>query len=111
MSMDEPGRLIEAMLVASDRLGYRGAVLAAMGGGHTPERMTDSAVRLAAAMPTVVAPRAGGGPMLRQTYGGPSSEIALRKAGLIWCWRLHPLKERVLLETCLSAGLGYHTIT
>ena len=43
--------------------------------------------------------------MLRQTYGGPSSEIALRKAGLIWGGRLHPLKARVLLETCLRAGL------
>jgi L-asparaginase len=110
MSLDEPGRLIEAMLAASDRLGYRGAVLAVMGGGHTPERMTDSAVRLAAAMPTVVSPRAGGGPMLRQTYGGPSSEIALRKAGLIWGGRLHPLKARVLLETCLRAGLARDTI-
>jgi L-asparaginase len=110
MSLDEPGRLIEAMLGAPDRLGYRGAVLAAMGGGHTPERMTESAVRLAAAMPTVVSPRAGGGPMLRQTYGGPSSEIALRKAGLIWGGRLHPLKARVLLETCLRAGLARDTI-
>ena len=110
MSLDEPGGLIEAMLGASDRLGYRGAVLAAMGGGHTPERMTESAVRLAASMPTVVSPRAGGGPMLRQTYGGPSSEIALRKAGLIWGGRLHPLKARVLLETCLRAGLARDTI-
>jgi L-asparaginase len=110
MSLDEPGRLIEAMLGASDWLGYRGAVLAAMGGGHTPERMTDIAIRLAAAMPTVVSPRAGGGPMLRQTYGGPSSEIALRKAGLVWGGRLHPLKARVLLETCLRAGLARDTI-
>jgi L-asparaginase len=110
MSLDEPGRLIEAMLAAPDRLGYRGAVLAAMGGGHTPKRMTDSAVRLASAMPTVVSPRAGGGPMLRQTYGGPSSEIALREAGLIWGGRLHPLKARVVLETCLRAGLARDTI-
>jgi L-asparaginase len=110
MSLDEAGRLIEAMLGAPDRLGYRGAVLAAMGGGHTPERMTEIAVRLAAAMPTVVSPRAGGGPLLRQTYGGPSSEIALRKAGLIWGGRLHPLKARVLLETCLRAGLARDTI-
>ena len=42
------------------------------------------------------APRTGGGPMLRQTYGGPSSEIALRKAGLIWGGRINPLKARVL---------------
>ena len=48
--------------------------------------------------------------MLRQTYGGPSSEIALRKAGLIWGGRLHPLKARVLLETGLRAGLDRATI-
>ena len=41
--------------------------------------------------------------MLRQTYGGPSSEIALRKAGLIWGGRLHPLKARLLLECLLRA--------
>jgi L-asparaginase len=110
MGLDEAGRLIEAILAAPDRLGYRGAVLAAMGGGHIPERMADGVTRLAAAMPTVVSPRAGGGPMLRQTYGGPSAEIALRKAGLIWGGRLHPLKARVLVETCLRAGLARDTI-
>ena len=98
------------MLAASDRLGYRGAVIAAMGGGHVPERAAENVVRLAKAMPTVVSPRAGGGPMLRKTYGGPSSEIALREAGLIWGGRLHPLKARVLLETCLRAGLGRDAI-
>jgi L-asparaginase len=110
MSLDDDGRLIEAILKAPDRLGYRGAVLGAMGGGHTPERATEAILGLAAAMPTVVAPRAGGGPMLRHTYGGPSSEIALRQAGLIWGGRLHPLKARVLLETCLRAGLSREAI-
>lgn len=105
MSLDDDAALMPLMLAASDRLGYRGAVIAAMGGGHTPERATGNVVRLAKAMPTVVSPRAGGGPMLRKTYGGPSSEIALREAGLIWGGRLHPLKARVLLETCLRAGL------
>ena len=106
MSLDESGRLLDAVTAVPDHLGYRGAVIGAMGGGHTPERATDSVLKLAAAIPTVVAPRAGGGPMLRQTYGGPSSEIGLRKGGLIWGGRLHPLKARVLLETCLRAGLS-----
>ncbi len=105
-SIDDDGRLLNAVLQARDHLGYRGAVIGAMGGGHTPEGAVDAIYKLAAAMPTVVAPRAGGGPMLRHTYGGPSSEIGLRKAGLIWGGRLHPLKARVLLETCLRAGLG-----
>ena len=110
MGLDEPGHLIEAMLRAPDRLGYRGVVVGAMGGGHVPERLADLMGRLAAVIPTVISPRAGGGPMLRHTYGGPTSEIALRKAGLIWGGRLHPLKARVLLETCLRAGLGRDTI-
>jgi L-asparaginase len=80
-------------------------VIAAMGGGTSPERAVENVQRLARAMPTVVSPRTGGGPMLRKTYAGPSSEIALREAGLIWGGRLHPLKARVLLETCLRAGL------
>jgi L-asparaginase len=103
--LDEPGHLIEAILKAPDRLGYGGVVIGAMGGGHVPERMADLVVKLAEALPTVVAARAGGGAMLRHTYGGPSSEIALLKAGLIWGGRLHPLKVRVLLDTCLRAGL------
>lgn len=105
MSLDRSGRVVDALIEAPDRLGYRGVVLGAMGGGHLPERMTDTAKRLAGVLPTVVSPRAGGGPMLRHTYGGPTSEIALREAGLIWGGRLHPLKARVLLETCLRAGL------
>ena len=47
---------------------------------------------------------------LRQTYGGPSSEIALRKAGVIWGGRLHPVKARVLLECCLRAGMSREAI-
>ena len=110
MGLDEPGHLVEAMLSAPDRLGYRGAIVGAMGGGHVPERLADLVGRLAAALPTVVSSRAGGGAMLRHTYGGPTSEIALRKLGLIWGGRLQPLKARVLLETCLRAGLGRDTI-
>jgi L-asparaginase len=106
MSLDETGRVMDAVASAPDHLGYRGAVIGAMGGGHTTERATESVLKLAAAIPTIVTPRAGGGPLLRQTYGGPSSEIELQKAGVIWGGRLHPLKSRVLLETCLRAGLS-----
>jgi L-asparaginase len=106
MSLDETGRMMEAVASASDHLGYKGAVIGAMGGGHTPERAVAGLHKLAVAIPTVMAPRAGGGPLLRRTYGGPSSEIELQKAGLLWGGRLHPLKSRVLLETCLRAGLS-----
>jgi len=105
MALDEPGYLLKALVDHRDQLGYRGIVLGAMGGGHVPERVAPLIARLAEIVPVVVSPRAGGGPLLEQTYGGPSSEIALRKAGLIWGGRLNPLKARVLLETCLRAGL------
>lgn len=105
MALDEPGYLLEVLVGHRDQLGYRGIVVGAMGGGHVPERIAPLVVQLAEVVPVVIAPRAGGGPMLRHTYGGPSSEIALRNAGLIWGGRLHPLKARVLLETCLRAGL------
>ncbi|WP_295139700.1 asparaginase [uncultured Reyranella sp.] len=105
LGLDEPGYILEAMVDHRDQLGYRGAVVGAMGGGHVPERIASLVGQLAEIIPTVVSPRAGGGPLLRQTYGGPSSEIALRKAGLIWGGRLNPLKARVLLQTCLRAGL------
>ena len=112
MSLDDDASLMSMLLAPSDRAGFRGAVIAAMGGGHITERSADNVRRLAKAMPTVIAPRAGaGGPMLRQTYGGPSAEIELRRAGLIWGGRLHPLKARVLLETCLRAGLDRAAIS
>jgi L-asparaginase len=111
MALDEPGGLVEALLGSSDHLGYRGAVVGALGGGHVPERIVDTMKKLAQRIPVVVASRAGaGGAMLRHTYGGPSSEIALREAGLIWGGRLHPLKARVLLETCLRAGMSRETV-
>jgi L-asparaginase len=110
MGLDESGGLIEAMLDSPNRLGYFGVVVASMGGGHVPERLVDRLARLGAVLPTVVSPRSGGGPLLRQTYGGPSAEIALRKAGLIWGGRLHPAKARILLDTCLRAGLSREAI-
>ncbi len=105
LGLDEPGYILEAMVDHRDQLGYRGVVVGAMGGGHVPERVASLVGQLSEIIPTVVSPRAGGGPLLRQTYGGPSSEIALRKAGLIFGGRLNPLKARVLLQACLRAGL------
>jgi L-asparaginase len=76
---------------APDQLGYRGAVdgvrwaAVIRSRARRPRLWDNSAAR---GIPTVVSPRAGGGPLLRQTYGGPSSEMALREAGLIWGGRL-----------------------
>ena len=111
ISLDESGRAdARRCSPTRDRLGYRGAVLAAMGGGHLPERAAETADSLPrrcrrSSRRAPAAARCCGTPT-----AVPSSEIALAQAGLIWGGRLHPLKARVLLETCLRAGLGRDTI-
>ena len=52
---------MEAILASPDRLGYRGAVIGAMGGGHVPERVAALVGRLAAA----AGARAGSGGVRR----------------------------------------------
>ena len=93
MALDERCAFMPLMLAASDRLGYRGAVIAAMGGGHAPERAAENVIRLAKAMPTVVSPRAGGRADAAQDLRRARARRSrLREAGLIWGGRLHPLK-------------------
>jgi L-asparaginase len=70
--LDDSGALMQAIVEGKGHLGFRGVVVAAMGGGHLPEHAVEVARRLAGTLPTVVSPRAGGGPMLRHTYGGDS---------------------------------------
>ncbi|MBL8673589.1 MAG: hypothetical protein JNL07_01775, partial [Rhodospirillales bacterium] len=104
LGLGEAGGLLDAMARADDALGHGGLVLGAMGGGHVPDPLLDRLYALAARLPVAVAPRAGGGPLLRRTYEGPGSEMALRAGGLMYAGRLHPLKTRLLLDLLLRAG-------
>ncbi len=45
----------------------------------------------------------GNGPLLRRTYEMRGAEIDLRRRGVIWGGRLHPLKARLLLDLLLRA--------
>ena len=55
----------------------------------------------------MIASRTGGGPLLASTHDGPGSEINLRRSGLIFAGRLHPLKTRLLLELlCAAASIA-----
>ncbi|HKU96994.1 MAG TPA: asparaginase, partial [Vineibacter sp.] len=72
--------------------------------------LVDRLMAHATRLPIVVASRAGGGPLLRHTYEGPGSEIALRAGGLIFAGRLPPLKARLLLDLLLRAGAGRDTM-
>lgn len=103
-ALDDCGELLMALIAAEDHLGCSGLVVAAMGGGHVPVAMAEPLSALARLMPVVMAARAGSGPLLANTYGGPGSEVALRDSGIIATGRLHPLKAHVLVILALRAG-------
>jgi L-asparaginase len=96
--LGDDGRLLDAVVGA----GYCGAVVAALGGGHLPPAAAD---RLPLAVPTVLASRAGAGPVLEMTYGFAGSERDLLARGLITAGVLPPSKARVLLTLLLAAGV------
>lgn len=102
VGLGEDGRTLPGL----PALGYRGAVLAAMGAGHVPEPMVAPLEALARHMPVVLCSRVAEGPVLAQTYGFAGSERDLRRRGLIGGGALGPLKARLLLQLALAAGEG-----
>lgn len=110
LGLGEQGALIDAVLADARHLGFDGVVLGAMGGGHVPELLVERLTALSQRLPVVIASRTGAGPLLRRTYEGAGSEIALRAGGLIYAGRLPPLKARLLLDLLLRAGAGRATI-
>ncbi|WP_174802249.1 asparaginase [Martelella limonii] len=99
----EDSRLIEAL----PDLGYRGAVIEAMGAGHVAEGLSGPLAALARVFPVILASRTGSGPVFRKTYGFKGGEIDLLSKGLIPAGRLNALKARLLLQLVLANG-GAH---
>ena len=86
------------------QLGYAGAVIAGMGGGHIPEFAVERAERLASYMPVVMASRTGYGRGLRRTYNYPGSELDLASRGMLTAGVLDGRKARLALSLLLSSG-------
>lgn len=86
---------------AALRDGVDGIVVAAMGGGHVPERMLAAIAEATALVPVAVASRTGVGPLLRSTYAFTGSELDLRRLGTLDAGGLDALKARVLLTVVL----------
>jgi L-asparaginase len=76
---DDGRRLLSAL----PALGYRGAVIEAMGAGHLPARLAETVSSLIEAMPVVLATRVASGPVFTKTYGFPGSEMDLIARGTI----------------------------
>lgn len=100
VGMGDDARLIDAL----PGLGFEGVVIAAMGAGHVPGILAEPLGALAGQMPVVLSTRVASGPIARNTYGYPGSEIDLLARGLIRGGTLGALKARLLLQLSLASG-------
>lgn len=93
------------MLGALPELGYRGAVIEAMGAGHLPAHFAEKIQQLATVMPVVLATRLASGPVFQKTYGFKGAEIDLISRGAIPGGYLSGTKASLLLRLLLANGL------
>jgi L-asparaginase len=98
--LGDDGRMLDAL----PQLGYRGAVIEAMGAGHLPASFAQKVERLAAAMPVVLATRVASGPVFQNTYGFPGSEMDLIARGAIPGGYLTGVKACLLLRLLIAGG-------
>lgn len=98
--MGDDGRILAAL----PGLGYRGAVIEAMGAGHVPAAGAEAVGALAGRLPVVLASRAVTGPVFTATYGYDGGEIDLIRRGAIPAGCLCGLKARLLLGVALRQG-------
>lgn len=87
--------------------GYRGCVLAGVGGGHVPAGTAERVGALATRMPVVLASRTGAGAVLQRTYGYPGAEIDLLGRGLVPAGTLNARKARLALILALEFGTDF----
>jgi L-asparaginase len=99
-SLGDDGRLADKL----GELGYVGAIVEGMGGGHTPPPMAERLARLAREMPVIISTRVVGSHVLRRTYGFVGSEIDLQRRGLLLGGWLTTGKLHLLLSFLLAGG-------
>jgi len=92
------------LLAELPRLGYRGAVIEAMGAGHVPASWAEPLQALAGHMPVVLATRVAAGPVFTRTYGFGGSETDLIARGLWPAGELPGHKACLLLRLLLAQG-------
>jgi L-asparaginase len=97
--LGDDGRIAARLI----ELGYSGAVVEGMGGGHIHPAMAERLAEIAGLIPVVVSTRVVGSHVLRKTYGFVGSEIDLSRRGLLLGGWLTSGKLHFLL-TCLLAN-------
>jgi L-asparaginase len=102
LTLGDDGRLFEAL----PRLGYRGAVLEAVGGGHVAAALVAPLEALAQQMPVVLSTRVVAGSVLARSYGFAGSETDLLRRGLFSAGWLSAGKAVQLLRLLLALGLA-----
>ncbi|HEY0877815.1 MAG TPA: asparaginase [Zeimonas sp.] len=101
MALGDDGRVLGAL----PGLGYRGAVIEAMGAGHVAAGVAPLVGDLVRHMPVVLAVRVPAGPAFTKTYGFAGSEIDLLGRGVLPGGWLGGLRARILLSLLLRSGL------
>ena len=101
VGLGDDGRVLSAL----PKLGYRGAVLMAMGAGHVPAAFVPAVKELVGIMPVVLASRVPTGPTFVHTYGFPGSETDLLSVGIISAGGLSAVKARLLLMLLLRQSM------
>jgi len=105
MGMD--GSLLEAAV----KLGAKGVILEAWGGGHlVPATIPAIQDAIAKGIAVVMTSRCISGELLEKTYGFEGSETHLRKIGVIFASGLVGLKARIKLVLLLGAGKSLEEI-
>ena len=99
MGMD--GTLLEAAI----KLGAKGVVVEAWGGGHlVPATIPAIQSAIASGIPVVMTSRCVSGELLENVYGFEGSETHLKRLGVIFASGLPGLKARIKLALLISDG-------
>ena len=104
--LGDDGRLAAGL----PELGYAGAVVEGMGGGHVHPLMADTLETVCREMPVVMATRVVGSHVLKSTYGFVGSEIDLRRRGALLGGWLTAGKLHLLMTAMLSSGASLDQI-
>lgn len=75
-----------------------------MGAGHVPDTLVETISDLCQKIPVIATSRTGSGPVLKETYNFPGSEMDLKARGVISAGSLSGPKARILLTLLLRSG-------